>query len=147
MATTDLDQLLACPDRQPADWLVVLDAALARLSARDRDPILLCDLLGRSRAEAAAGPREATRGPAGISARLTLDPALQRAAERLLARSGARTMLVDETRPGVTTERIDRLVFDFAMAHNAMPATLMYRGYRKSTCTSINHVVCHGIPG
>ena len=45
------------------------------------------------------------------------------------------------------TERIDRLVHDFAMDHGALPATLMYRGYRKSTCTSINHVVCHGIPG
>ncbi|MCK0208198.1 type I methionyl aminopeptidase [Starkeya koreensis] len=48
--------------------------------------------------------------------------------------------------PGVTTDAIDRLVFDFAMDHGALPATLMYRGYRKSTCTSINHVVCHGIP-
>ena len=32
------------------------------------------------------------------------------------------------------------------MDHGALPATLMYRGYRKSTCTSVNHVVCHGIP-
>ncbi|CAA0103294.1 Methionine aminopeptidase [Starkeya nomas] len=48
--------------------------------------------------------------------------------------------------PGVTTDAIDRLVFEFAMDHDALPATLMYRGYRKSTCTSINHVVCHGIP-
>ncbi|TCK23144.1 methionine aminopeptidase type I [Ancylobacter aquaticus] len=48
--------------------------------------------------------------------------------------------------PGVTTEAIDQLVFEFAMDHGALPATLMYRGYRKSTCTSINHVVCHGIP-
>jgi methionyl aminopeptidase len=55
-------------------------------------------------------------------------------------------MLVGEVKPGVPTERIDQLVFDFAMDHGAMPATLMYRGYRKSTCTSINHVVCHGIP-
>src|SRR5262249_45362049 len=55
-------------------------------------------------------------------------------------------MLTGEVRPGVPTEKIDRLVFDFAMAHNAIPATLMYRGYRKATCTSINHVVCHGIP-
>jgi methionyl aminopeptidase len=55
-------------------------------------------------------------------------------------------MLDSEIRPGVSTEKIDRLVFDFALAHKAMPATLMYRGYRKSTCTSINHVVCHGIP-
>ena len=33
------------------------------------------------------------------------------------------------------------------MVHDATPATLMYRGYRKATCTSVNHVVCHGIPG
>ncbi len=56
-------------------------------------------------------------------------------------------MLVGEVKPGVSTERIDRLVLDFALAHNAIPATMMYRGYRKATCTSINHVVCHGIPG
>jgi methionyl aminopeptidase len=56
-------------------------------------------------------------------------------------------MLVGEIKPGVTTEAIDRLVADFGRDHNALPATLMYRGYRKSTCTSINHVVCHGIPG
>ena len=55
-------------------------------------------------------------------------------------------MLAREVRPGVTTETIDRLVFDFALDHNALPATLMYRGYRKATCTSVNHVVCHGIP-
>ena len=56
-------------------------------------------------------------------------------------------MLDGEIGPGVPTERIDQLVFAFAMDHKAMPATLMYRGYRKSTCTSVNHVVCHGIPG
>jgi methionyl aminopeptidase len=55
-------------------------------------------------------------------------------------------MITDEIRPGVPTERIDRLIFEFGMDHGAMPATLMYRGYRKSSCTSINHVVCHGIP-
>ena len=55
-------------------------------------------------------------------------------------------MLVAEVKPGVTTDHIDRLAFEFAMDHRAMPATLMYRGYGKSTCTSINHVVCHGIP-
>ncbi|MCS0497465.1 type I methionyl aminopeptidase [Ancylobacter mangrovi] len=48
--------------------------------------------------------------------------------------------------PGVTTDAIDNVVFEFAMDHGALPATLMYRGYRKSVCTSINHVVCHGIP-
>ena len=56
-------------------------------------------------------------------------------------------MLVAEVKPGVTTEKLDRQVLEFAMDHGALPATLMYRGYKKSTCTSINHVVCHGIPG
>jgi methionyl aminopeptidase len=56
-------------------------------------------------------------------------------------------MLVDEVRPGVPTDRLDKLVLEFALDHGARPATLMYRGYKKSTCTSINHVVCHGIPG
>ncbi len=56
-------------------------------------------------------------------------------------------ILADFVRPGVTTEAIDELVFDFAMKHNAVPATLNYRGYPKSCCTSLNHVVCHGIPG
>jgi methionyl aminopeptidase len=54
--------------------------------------------------------------------------------------------LTPEVRPGVTTDKLDRLVFEFAMDHGALPATLMYRGYGKSICTSINHVVCHGIP-
>ena len=55
-------------------------------------------------------------------------------------------MLAGHVRPGLPTEAIDRLVFEFGMDHGAMPATLMYRGYPRSTCTSINHVVCHGIP-
>lgn len=49
-------------------------------------------------------------------------------------------------KPGVTTNAIDRFVLDYAMQNNAVPATLNYRGYTKSCCTSINHVVCHGIP-
>jgi methionyl aminopeptidase len=55
-------------------------------------------------------------------------------------------MRVEHVRPGVTTEFLDNLVFDFAISHGAFPAPLDYRGYRKSICTSINHVVCHGIP-
>jgi methionyl aminopeptidase len=54
--------------------------------------------------------------------------------------------LVEIAQPGVTTEMIDRFVFDFGMDHGALPATMNYRGYTKSSCTSINHVVCHGIP-
>jgi methionyl aminopeptidase len=49
-------------------------------------------------------------------------------------------------RPGVTTLQIDQFVFAFGRQHDAMPATLNYRGYTKSSCTSLNHVVCHGIP-
>ena len=48
--------------------------------------------------------------------------------------------------PGVTTQAINDFVVDFALEHEAVPATLNYRGYMKSVCTSINHVVCHGIP-
>jgi methionyl aminopeptidase len=56
-------------------------------------------------------------------------------------------LLVEHIVPGVSTERLDDLVFEFAMNHRAIPAPLNYRGFPKSICTSINHVVCHGIPG
>lgn len=49
-------------------------------------------------------------------------------------------------RPGVTTDEIDDFVYRFGVDRGALPATLNYRGYNKSVCTSINHVVCHGIP-
>jgi methionyl aminopeptidase len=54
--------------------------------------------------------------------------------------------LAGMVKPGITTAEIDRFVFEFGMDHDALPATLNYRGYTKSCCTSINHVVCHGIP-
>ena len=56
-------------------------------------------------------------------------------------------MIAAHVRPGITTGEIDRLCHDFMLAHGAVPATLGYRGYTKSSCTSVNHVVCHGIPG
>ena len=56
-------------------------------------------------------------------------------------------MLVEHVKPGVTTDALDKLVLEFGFDHGALPATLMYRGYKKASCTSINHVVCHGIPG
>ena len=67
-----------------------------------------------------------------------------RRAGRLCAE--ALDLLAPEVRPGVTTAALDRLVFDFAVAHGAYPAPLDYRGFTKSICTSLNHVVCHGIP-
>ncbi|MEM5472696.1 type I methionyl aminopeptidase [Hoeflea sp. AS60] len=54
--------------------------------------------------------------------------------------------LASRVAPGVTTNEIDRFVYEFGKDHGALPATLNYRGYTKSCCTSINHVVCHGIP-
>ena len=56
-------------------------------------------------------------------------------------------MVTEHVRPGVTTERLNQLCHDYILAHGAVPAPLNYRGYPKSICTSINHVVCHGIPG
>jgi len=50
-------------------------------------------------------------------------------------------------KPGVTTGEIDALCLEMHQKHNAIPGPLNYRGYPKSICTSINHVVCHGIPG
>jgi methionyl aminopeptidase len=61
--------------------------------------------------------------------------------------AAALDMLTPYVKPGVTTQRLDDLIFEFALDHKALPATLNYRGYTKSICTSINHVVCHGIPG
>jgi methionyl aminopeptidase len=55
-------------------------------------------------------------------------------------------MLVPEVKPGVTTAHIDKLAYDYVVAHGGTPACLGYRGYRHTVCTSINHVVCHGIP-
>lgn len=49
--------------------------------------------------------------------------------------------------PGVRTDELDQLCETFVRDHGAIPAPLNYRGFPKSICTSINHVVCHGIPG
>ncbi|MCU1634872.1 MAG: map [Cryobacterium sp.] len=48
--------------------------------------------------------------------------------------------------PGVTTEYLDQVGHDFLIAHDAYPSTLGYRGYPKSLCSSVNEVICHGIP-
>lgn len=47
---------------------------------------------------------------------------------------------------GVTTEHLDKLAHDYIIDHGAIPAPLNYKGFPKSICTSINHVICHGIP-
>lgn len=55
--------------------------------------------------------------------------------------------ITPHVQPGVTTEALDKLCHDFIVERDAIPAPLNYRGFPKSICTSVNHVVCHGIPG
>lgn len=68
-----------------------------------------------------------------------------RAAGRLAAET--LDMITPHVRPGISTAELDTLCHEFIVAHGAVPAPLHYRGFPKSICTSINHVVCHGIPG
>ena len=56
-------------------------------------------------------------------------------------------MLVLHVVPDVLTSDLDRLAYDFVLARGALPATIFYRGYSHSLCISVNHVVCHGMPG
>lgn len=55
-------------------------------------------------------------------------------------------ILVPEVRPGVTTAALDKIAYEYVLDSGGLPACLGYRGYRHTLCTSINHVVCHGIP-
>jgi methionyl aminopeptidase len=55
-------------------------------------------------------------------------------------------MITDHVKPGITTEALDTICAEFIADHGAVAAPLGYRGFPKSTCISINHVVCHGIP-
>ncbi|WP_417463355.1 type I methionyl aminopeptidase [Kordiimonas sp.] len=55
--------------------------------------------------------------------------------------------ITSHVQAGITTEELDRLCHEFIVDHGAVPAPLNYRGFPKSICTSINHVICHGIPG
>jgi methionyl aminopeptidase len=67
-----------------------------------------------------------------------------RVAGRLAAQA---TVLAGEhAKPGVTTDDIDRVVHEFLCDHGAYPSTLGYRGFPKSCCTSLNEIICHGIP-
>lgn len=67
-----------------------------------------------------------------------------RAAGRIASR--AIDAVEDAIRPGVTTNELDRIAHDYVASHGAYPSTLGYRGFPKSCCTSVNEVICHGIP-
>jgi methionyl aminopeptidase len=80
--------------------------------------------------------------------RIQLKNATQLAAMRIAGRLSAECLawVVAQAAPGVTTLDLDDLVNQFAKRHGAVPAPLGYRGFPRSVCTSINEVICHGIP-
>jgi len=67
-----------------------------------------------------------------------------RAGGRIAA--GAIEAAASVIRPGITTDELDRIAHEYVVAHGAYPSTLGYRGYPKSSCISVNEVICHGIP-
>jgi len=69
-------------------------------------------------------------------------------AMRVAGRIAAQALVVagEIVAPGVTTDRVDEVVHEFLCDHGAYPSTLGYRGFPKSCCTSLNEVICHGIP-
>ena len=97
----------------------------------------------------------------GIADRWRVDPVETKAAVitlhnaeafegmRRAGRLAAETLdyITPHVQPGATTDELDQLSHDFIVSRNAVPAPLGYRGFPKSVCTSVNHVVCHGIPG
>lgn len=67
-----------------------------------------------------------------------------RAAGRIAAQ--AIELVGRNCQPGITTDELDRIAHDFIIANGGYPSALLYRGFPKSICTSINEVICHGIP-
>ena len=69
---------------------------------------------------------------------------LIRAAGKIAAQAIA--LVGENCQPGVTTDELDRIGHEFLLDHDAYPSALLYRGFPKSICTSVNEVICHGIP-
>lgn len=81
---------------------------------------------------------------------ITLKTPAEQDAMRLAGRLTADVldMIGPHVQPGVTTDDLDRICHDYIVdVQQAIPAPLNYRGFPRSICTSVNHVVCHGIPG
>jgi methionyl aminopeptidase len=68
---------------------------------------------------------------------------------RYICMMAARTLKYIEkfVKPGVTTDELDKIVYDYTLSNELRPACLGYNGYPKTICTSVNEVVCHGLPG
>ena len=60
--------------------------------------------------------------------------------------TGVLDLVEENIHAGMSTAEIDKMVYDYTVSHGAIPAPLNYEGFPKSVCTSINEVVCHGIP-
>lgn len=73
--------------------------------------------------------------------------AIARMREAAAIVAGALEMIVPHVRPGITTARLDRLCHDYIVDHGGVPSCVGYQGYRHASCISVNHVVCHGVPG
>ena len=84
-----------------------------------------------------------------LGSRIKLHGPEEFAAMRRAGRLAAETLdfITPHVVPGITTGELDRLCHDYIVERKAVPAPLGYRGFPKSICTSVNHVVCHGIPG
>jgi methionyl aminopeptidase len=97
---------------------------------------------------ASTGSGEAAQRISPEERRITIHSAADFEAMRRAGRLAAETLdfIAPFVTPGTTTEQLDRQCHDFIVAHGAIPAPLNYRGFPKSICTSVNHVVCHGIP-
>jgi methionyl aminopeptidase len=84
--------------------------------------------------------------PAGVTVKTPEEIEKMRVAGRLAAE--VLDMIAPHVQPGVTTEELDRLCHDYMVnEQGTIPAPLNYRGFPRSVCTSVNHVICHGIPG
>jgi methionyl aminopeptidase len=117
---------------------------------RDIDGHLVPGTISPRRVVPAGIPRPEYVGRAepderGVSDRYSPDEVERiRTAGRIAAR--AVDAAAAAIRPGTTTDELDAVAHGFLIAHGAYPSTLEYRGYPKSSCTSVNEVICHGIP-
>lgn len=90
----------------------------------------------------------ASQSPMTATSAIKLHDAADFEGMRKAGRLAAETLdfITEHVIPGVTTDHLDKLCHDFIVERGAIPAPLNYRGFPKSICTSVNHVVCHGIP-
>ncbi|MDE2460875.1 MAG: M24 family metallopeptidase, partial [Gammaproteobacteria bacterium] len=81
---------------------------------------------------------------------VTIKSEEEQAKMRVAGRLAAEVLdtIASHVQPGVTTEELDRVCHDYIVnVQHAIPANVGYHGFPKTLCTSVNHVVCHGIPG